>query len=427
MPNRIPAALLLVLLAAAAPTSTARAGLTPTAVVSGDEHKDEVHLLSGKVLKGLVVYEDDQIVILRVGTHDKTYQRDEVEKVVSRGSALHKLLDRLNSVRRDDATELLAAADQAEEGGLDGEAELLRLAALIADPENEAVHELLGHKQKSKAWRFKVRGKWKRFEDWPEITGTWKQRFVFHTTHFDVESDLPLPQAIEAALDLERAYRAFYSLLRTELEMKDIEERLAAQIHSDDASYPEPGDGRLGYFSGGDQMLFVLGKQDLPITLAHEVCHQLFYYGTQLSRGSRGEIPAWVNEGLAQYLQFGVSRGSFGMRVVPGTPQLDAFRTQATDDKPFGLTRMLTMQSSDFLGGKTVTLKYAQAYSLVHFMLHASDGKYRDAFFAFLRSAWLGKSSMSHFKDIVDEELDMDIDDFEELWQSYVAEMAGAG
>ena len=222
-----------------------------------------------------------------------------------------------------------------------------------------------------------------------------------------------------------RAYRAFYALLRNELELKDIEQRLEAQIHSDDSSYPEPGDGRLGYFSSSDLTLFVLGKRDLQVTIAHEVCHQIIYYATKRSRGARGEIPAWVDEGLAQYVQFGVSSGVNGILIEPGTPHPNAFHTQATHDDPFKLTRMLTMQSSDFLGGTKTALKYAQAYNLVHFMLHGSAGKYRDTFFAILRSAWLGKSSMSHFKDIVEEELDLDIDDFEELWQSYVAGTAG--
>jgi hypothetical protein len=392
---------------------------------AGDDHQDEVHLTSGKVLKGLVVYENEDVVILRVGSHDKSYTRDKVLQVISRASALERILARLDGTSPSDASGLLAIADSADEAGLQGEARLIRLQALISDPDNEAAHTALGHKRNSKGWRFKVGSKTRRFEDWPEITGKWKERYEFQTTHFDLETDLPLSQGVQAALDLERAYRSFYALLRDELGMKQIEERLAAQIHSDNASYPEPGDGRLGWFSGSDLTLFVLGQDDASVTIAHEVCHQILYYATQRARGSRGEIPAWVNEGLAQYMQFGVSRGLNGMRIETGSPELSAFRLHARHDDPFKLTRVVTMEGSDFRGGTDTPLKYAQAYTLVYFMLHASDGKYRDAFFTFLRSAWVGKSSMSHFKDVLEEELDMELDDFEALWKQYVAGTGG--
>jgi len=428
MTARVPPSLfaLLLLLAVAPAAPAAHAPPETFAAVPGDDFEDEVHFSNGKVRKGLVVYENDNVVVLRVGSKDKSYSKLDVEKVVSRTRGLAKVLGLLDGTNPQDAEALLLVAEEADAAGLDGEAELIRLQALIADPDNEDAHVALGHKSNSKGWRFKVGSKWKPFDDWREYTGKWKERYVFRTSHYDIETDLPLDRAIVTALDFERAYRAFCGLLRDELELKDIGERMQAQIHSDNASYPEPGDGRNGYFSPGDLMFFVLGKGDVRSTVTHEICHQILYYATRRTKGARGVIPAWVDEGMAQYMQLGARNGMNGVLIETGAPSIGKFHEHATHDDPFDLNRMLTMQSSDFGGGTDTSLKYAQAYTLVHFMLHSSNGKYRDAYFAFLRSAWEGKSSMSHFKDVLEDELDTDIDDFEKLWIAYVKGTAGA-
>jgi hypothetical protein len=420
-------ALLLVAAAPAAPLANpAPTASGPVAPAPGDDFKDEVHLTSGKVRKGLVVYENDNVVILRVGSKETKYSKLDVEKVVSRTRGLARVLGLLEGTAPNDAQALLNVAAEADDAGLEGEAELIRLQALIADPDNEEAHLALGHKSNSKGWRYKVGSKWKSFDDWREHTGKWKERYEFRTSHFDIETDLRLDLAVVAALDLERAYRAFYDLLREELELKDIGERMKAQIHADDKSYPEPGDGRYGYFSPSDLMFFVLGTTgDVQSTITHEICHQILYYATKRTKGARGSIPAWVDEGLAQYMQLGARRGLNGVLIETGAPAIGTFLAHATADKPYDLNRMLTMQSSDFAGGTDTGLKYAQAYTLVHFMLHGSNGKYRDGFFSFLRSAWQGKSSMSHFKDVVEDELDLDMDDFEASWTAYVNGTAG--
>ena len=90
-----------------------------------------------------MVYENEDVVILRVGSHDKSYTRDKVLQVISRASALERILARLDGTSPSDASGLLAIADSADEAGLQGEARLIRLQALISDPDNEAAHTAL--------------------------------------------------------------------------------------------------------------------------------------------------------------------------------------------------------------------------------------------------------------------------------------------
>ena len=57
----------------------------------------------------------------------------------------------------------------------------------------------------------------------------------------------------------------------------------------------------------------------------------------------------------------------------------------------------------------------------MHFGLHAENGKYRARFFDFLRGAWRGQSSQTHFKDA----LGLEGPVLERAWEAYVGSLAG--
>ena len=62
---------------------------------------------------------------------------------------------------------------------------------------------------------------------------------------------------------------------------------------------------------------------------------------------------------------------------------------------------MLNFASGDFHDSSNVDLKHAQAYTLVHFLLHGDEGRHRAGFFAFLRGAYAGKASSTDFKSAI--------------------------
>jgi hypothetical protein len=74
------------------------------------------------------------------------------------------------------------------------------------------------------------------------------------------------------------------------------------------------------------------------------------------------------------------------------------------------------MATGDFGVDNKSDLKYAQAYTLVHFCLEGEGQRYRDRFFDFLRGVYLGKSSMSDFK----EALGGKERELEKAWNVYV-------
>jgi hypothetical protein len=148
--------------------------------------------------------------------------------------------------------------------------------------------------------------------------------------------------------------------------------------------------------------------------------HQLLWASGAGQRAGRAEVPGWLDEGLAVYLAAG-ARGEPGkLSVAPGGTVPDMFREHAGAKKPFDLSRVLAFGSDDFAASSDLSLKYAQSYTLVHFLLHGDGEKHRPGFFDFLRGCWNGKSSMTDFKRAIG----VREADLERAWSAYAAQKA---
>jgi hypothetical protein len=77
---------------------------------------------------------------------------------------------------------------------------------------------------------------------------------------------------------------------------------------------------------------------------------------------------------------------------------------------------VLNFSTSDFHASSKVDLKYAEAYTLVHFFLHGDQGQHWEAFDEVLVGAYAGKCSSTYFEQC----LDLPERDFEQAWHAYV-------
>jgi hypothetical protein len=419
MTGRRPAACLVVALGLALPCGTsAAAGPAP------DEDLDSVTLANGKVLSGRLMYAGPELLVLRDGSRDREIPRADVAMLRSHEDALRALLAEIRRLDAEDEDAVLSLAQRTREAGLPHEARLLELWALASRPDSEAANTALGNRTRPSGWQVKDGRRWVDSAEWCRREGEWKQRRTLRTTHYELKTDLPLAQSVAAAFDLERAHGILLDLLVPHARVLDPDELLPVQIHRGSDSYPEPGGGRAGYFDASARTLYVLQADDgARHVLWHECTHQLLYFTTERTRGARGSIPGWFNEGLAQYLEVGLQRAPIGLDLLAGLPDQAGFRAHAEARDPFDLKRMLTMDAGDFMASSDAALKYAQAYTLTHYLLHGDGGAPLPPWGRFVRSAWDGGSSMSDFR----KSLDDDLDDFEEAWTAYVASTAGGG
>src|SRR5439155_13186136 len=147
--------------------------------------------------------------------------------------------------------------------------------------------------------------------------------------------------------------------------------------------------GSAGVFNPNNNtlMAMVLGDRVGQSTW-NVVQHEGFHQFAQAVIG--GELPVWVNEGLAEYFGEGVFTGdSFVTGLIPPQRLLRVQKEmQSREMRP--IKRMMLLAHADWNADLTLA-NYDQAWSMVHFLAHAENGKYQNAFVAFMRAIGRGQ------------------------------------
>ena len=386
--------------------------------VGGDE-RDRVVLKSGKEVRGRILLVDEQRVLLRRSGRDQEFPRADVTSTESVRDALSSLLEdaRPAKLARVDELELLAA--RAEECGLAGEAESLRWRMLRLDPASEAAHTALGHRRRGGRFVVPLDGRQVGFDERVAAARDWGSAWNFRSLHYELRTNLPLEEALDLLLELERLYTFFFALLGPELGLREVCTPMRFHVHADRASYPE-GAGGTGHYEPDIDTVVVDASNGLErLTWTHEATHQLLFVTAFRERGAQGEIPPWVNEGLAEYVATGMVGGP-PLAFQAGLPCARHFRTQHEAAHAHDLKRVLSFSTTDFQAGSETLLKYAQSYALVHFLLHGEEGRHRRGFFDWLRLVYQGRGSTTELGKC----LDTDWKPLERAWEAHVTREA---
>ena len=384
--------------------------------------QDTVELEGGKKLEGRVVYEDDEVLVLRSGSRDREIDVADVVAVDSVARKLAGFLAVTEGVAASDTARNLTLAAQASAVGLDGEARLFWWRVLVVDPDHAEANRGLGHVRRGSRWLVPDGGRRLPLDRLGERRVDWGEAWELETTHYVLRTNLDLGSALAAALELERFYRTFFATFARPLRLYEVEEPMDVHVHADAASYPESGN-EGGYFAPAENIARVDASRGLHVgTLIHEATHQLIHNTAERERAYSGSIPGWLDEGLAEYMEASI-RGSVGATTVEvGAVNGAHFRAQAMAGKPYDLSRVIHFDSGDFTASTRRSLKYAQAYSLVHYGLHGEDGAYREGFLDFVRGAYRGKSSSTHFKKALGIRSEKD---FDAGWSTYARSLGG--
>jgi hypothetical protein len=362
--------------------------------------QDTVALASGKELEGRVVYEDDKELVLRVGSRDRVVALTDVSAVDARMRHLRAFLRLLGTLDRDSAAHWAELAQSAAAVGLAEESQLAWLKSLSLDPERDDAHTALGHNERNGTWTVKHGGKYLTWPRYLEAHEAWTGAWELGTTHFALRSNLELGVAIDAAFDLELAYARFYDLLATELRLLDITEPMKAEVHGREGSFRLRTPGEAGWFDRVAETMLVDASPDPESydrgLLYHEVTHELFYFTTRQGKRNRGSLPAWLNEGMAEYVASRARDGDGHVLPFAERRHVESFKRHAEAKEPIALGRLLNLGVGEFSVGADLRQRYAQCYTLVHFLLEGEQESWRAGFLEFVRSAYASKSSSTH-------------------------------
>ncbi len=233
----------------------------------------------------------------------------------------------------------------------------------------------------------------------------------YETPYYVIHSDLDRETLREAAARMTAMAEEYHE--RTKDFGRTIRRRLPFVLFAERADYESAGGkpGSSGMYTGRALLAdgSLAGSEHFWRVIQHEGFHQ-FAHTTISSR-----LPVWVDEGLAEYFAHGVWTGDgFVTGVIP-PGRLRKIKAMVRSEKLLPFERMIAMDRDTWSGALNVR-NYDQAWSMVHFLVHADDGKYREAFVGFINDVVRYRSVRRSFARRFGTDLDAFEKRFAEWW-----------
>jgi len=232
---------------------------------------------------------------------------------------------------------------------------------------------------------------------------------VYGSKYYIVHTDLPADQVKEVVIRMNKMAEEYHA--RTQGFSGDIRQRLPFYLFKDREEYFQAGGlpGSAGVFDGS-KLMAIAGEQTTSRTW-HVVQHEGFH---QFAHAViRGELPTWLDEGIAEYFGESLFTGdAFVSGVVPPwrlqrlQEEIKAGRLKSIKDIMF--------TSHEQWNGRLSIENYDEAWSMVHFLAHAEEGRYQDAFVSFMKLIGRGIPWPMAWKQTFG-----DASGFEQHWRAY--------
>lgn len=149
--------------------------------------------------------------------------------------------------------------------------------------------------------------------------------------------------------------------------------------------------------------------------LQHEGFHQFAYHHIG------PDLPNWVNEGIAQYFEDSVLAGDQMYQGLANARRVAAIKASLTAHNVIPFEKLLSMSQAEWhkavvAGSDEAAQLYDQSWSMVYFLIHAEDGRYRAAFENYLQLVSKGKESNAAFREAFGAP---DTAGFRQRWEEY--------
>lgn len=254
----------------------------------------------------------------------------------------------------------------------------------------------------------------------------WERYYEATSEYYVIRSDLPRPDAQAIARHLDRMYEEYSRRLaslpqRAPVKLnvylfknrRDYELTLRARFGVNAA-----GTGGLFFVAGANHGLAVwtenLSERRIKHVLQHEGFHQFAW-----SRFGE-DLPNWVNEGLAEF--FGLAVLVRDKLIIGQSHQRTLNRIKDSIERGMYLPfqDMIAISNERWMSkvnaGESAQI-YDQAWSMVHFLVYAQDGKYQQAFERYLRLINNGLPSAEAFGRAFETN---ETEAFEQRWKEFI-------
>lgn len=365
------------------------------------EARDTVVLTNGKEVRGRVVRQDAQVVIVRVGSVDRSFPRAQVKSVTSVASQHKALMASWQDTATTDVKALLDLAQLADRVGLPHEARLLRWYAVLQRPTDAAIHQALGNRELRGEYQVELNGRWVPFGKADALGEDFANAWRLRSEHFTIQCSAGLRAGLDALMVLERQYWTFHELFGEGLGLLELVEPVDVRLYRTRAQMPNLSNNVGAYFAASAPALFTCMEDGRPFALVHESTHALLHYFFVRAAKSRGELPGWLDEGWAEYMEGRIQTRVPGKAtVLPRSIRSThtGLLADSRKDDRYDVHRLLNFKSSDFGASSRQDMKYAQAWALFRYLFEHKDPATKKLFLEYLQAAAIGQGQASTFR-----------------------------
>ncbi len=201
----------------------------------------------------------------------------------------------------------------------------------------------------------------------------------YQSPYYVIHTDLSIEQSREAFARMTAMAEVYHA--RTRDFAGEITKKLPFYLLSNKELYYKAGGmpNTAGLFTG--DRLMALAREDRHFwpTVQHEGFHQFARYVI------RGNLPTWINEGLAEYFEAGLWTGDGFVTGIIRNWKLKRLQELIRQNKLLPFEKMMSLSHAKWnrtliASSETGGANYIQAWSMVHFLVHGDNGRYREAF-----------------------------------------------
>lgn len=267
---------------------------------------------------------------------------------------------------------------------------------------------------------------------WNSSQDRFQQPWRITTEHFEIQTNVPLSEAILFGRRLEQLHEVFFSMF-ADLIVRDrlplarrfantdakpgkptlkhavwyFAERsqyiayLRSKFHRDESLslgfYMDPREARSRGTTPGSYFYRDANSPiDVESTLYHEASHQLLFETAGPAGYDRNQGNYWVWEGLGTYFETLAPQtdGSILIGGLVGPRIREARRRIVQDNDAVPIADLTALNQDRFLNddnGHAVYFYYAESMALTLFLMHHDQGRYRDRFLDYVRDAYRGR------------------------------------
>jgi hypothetical protein len=232
----------------------------------------------------------------------------------------------------------------------------------------------------------------------------------YETDYYIMHTDLDLDAAREAAIRMTKMAEEYYE--RTKEFSGQINRKFPFYLYRSPQLYLRTGGipGSSGFFDGN--RLVAMATDRAGRGTWHVVQHEGFHQFAHAVIG--GQIPVWVNEGLAEYFGNAVFTGDgFVTGLVP-PGRLKRIKQEMNENRFRPIPDMMLMTLREWNGALSI-VNYDQGWSMVHFLAHGEGGRYQAPFAEFINAIGARKPYLNAWIDI----FGRDVGAFEQKWRDY--------